>query len=145
VNGDGTTDIVSGLPTGGVSVLLNDGAVNFTQAGDPWPQAGSLPWLGDFDQNGTLDALLTLSPENGGMQWWSNGGAGNFSFGGSVGADFTARGVVDFNQDGAPDLYGVNGSADVVYLNDGHGHFSPAGSLNVGQTFLMTDYLFATA
>jgi VCBS repeat-containing protein len=145
VNGDGTTDIVSGLPTGGVSVLLNDGAANFTQAGDPWPQAGSLPWLGDFDQNGTLDALLTLSPENGGMQWWSNDGAGNFSFGGSVGADFTARGVVDFNQDGAPDLYGVNGSADVVYLNDGHGHFSPAGSLNIGQTFLMTDYLFATA
>jgi hypothetical protein len=136
VDGDGDEDVLANTfvgytpPSHPGSLLINDGSGHFT---DEW--SSRVPHvechrgvLGDVDGDGDLDLLLPC--------WWPadqqlflNDGTGHFSLGGSFpvltyGYGYFVLGDVD--DDGDLDALGAGngcGRADLLYVNDGQGHF----------------------
>jgi hypothetical protein len=103
VNNDGALDIVR-TPVGGGAdgVLINDGYGHFTTVQASFGGSTGGVVLGDVDGNGTLDAIRASSGTDGGLQWWSNDGAGHFAFGDTI------------------DANGQNGNITFADLNGGH-------------------------
>jgi hypothetical protein len=138
-NGDGNVDWFRSAPPGLV-VDFGDGHGGFTENSltfaipgtDSNDNASFLP--GDFDGDGKIDLLILVGGNYDGtpgktMFWHNNG---NMTF-----TDMTAasglpangtivKGVGDFDQDGDLDLIAIQNFSmpPVIYLNDGHGHFT---------------------
>jgi hypothetical protein len=138
-NGDGNVDWFRSAPPG-LEVDFGDGKGNFTEGSltftipgtDSNNNANFLP--GDFDGDGKTDLLILTGGGYDGtlgktMVWHNNG---NMSFtdvtasSGLPTNGFVAKGVGDFNQDGSLDIIGIQNKSmpPLIYLNDGHGHFT---------------------
>ncbi len=114
-------------------VYLNDGKGNFTDSGHALGNKISYAvGLGDFDQDGDLDAFVSNGNYDKGdeNEIWFNQGNGQFKLEQSIGKTNGMVLVGDLNGDGYPDAFlcnhilsdGSNGGHR-VYLNDRTGHF----------------------
>ena len=132
--GKGSLDLVGSGGPSGVGVLLNDGKGHFT-SGQADFGGGT---LADIDGNGTLDAVNTSTANGGGLQWWSNNGKGQFTFGGTVDLGFQGGNltVADFTGDGRPDIVANQNDEFTSFINDGSGHFHEGGTLVSGVSGL---------
>ena len=150
IDTDGDLDLL--LMDDAVSHLYrNDGAGNLTRVpdinttnsinGEQFPTLLSLAGaLGDVDNNGTLDLLLTgITPANTAqVSLYLNDGLGNFSLreeagiseavaGGAVAfGDVDGDGILDLFLSGAPVVSVPSDYGEYLYYNDGNGHFTPA-------------------
>jgi hypothetical protein len=156
-NGDGKVDWLRSAPPGLV-VDFGDGRGGFTEGSLTFPIPGTdsndnasfLPW--DFDGNGKID-LLVLTGGNydgtpGKTALWHNNG--NLTFtdvtaNAGIPPDGTiAKGVGDFDQDGDLDFIATENKTmpPVIYLNDGHGHFTKKPGAVSGVAPGSLDYSF---
>ena len=139
-NGDGKQDLAvtnaNPIGSGTVSILLGDGAGNFSAATNF--AAGAAPAsvaVGDFNSDGKQD-LAVANGESHTVSILLGDGAGNFSaptnF--AVGNNPHSVAVGDFNGDGKQDLAVANYVSDNVsiLLGDGAGHFSAPINFLVG-------------
>jgi hypothetical protein len=122
-NGDGVLDLAVAnecgddprcASPGSVSILLGDGAGNFSAAATSPVPVGVNPWsvaVGDFNSDGNLD-LAVANFTNGTVSVLLGDGAGNFSTATalpvSVGVKPESVAVGDFNGDGNPDMAVAN-------------------------------------
>jgi DNA-directed RNA polymerase specialized sigma24 family protein len=154
-NGDGNVDWFRSAPPGLV-VDFGDGHGGFAAGSLTFPIAGTdsndnasfLP--GDFDGDGKTDLLVLVGGNYDGtpgktMLWHNNGNMTFTDVTASAGipANGTiAKGVGDFNQDGSIDFIAVENKAmpPVIYLNDGHGHFTKKANAISGVTAQSLDY-----
>ena len=165
-NGDGKVDWFRSAPPGLV-VDFGDGNGGFTAGSktfvipgtDSNDNASFLP--GDFDGDGKIDLLVLTGGNYDGtlgktMVWHNNGNMTFTDVTASSGIPtngFIVKGVGDFNQDGKLDIIGIQDKSmpPVIYLNDGHGHFTikqnaisgvPAGTLDYSfwGTAVVTDF-----
>ncbi|MDA1263763.1 MAG: VCBS repeat-containing protein [Planctomycetota bacterium] len=125
VNGDGRADVVVHDATGGVHVLLGDGAGGLTSFSAFGAFMGDGGQLFDADRDGDLDYLQSttaLFPD----VLWVNDGLGNFSAHAQAlpGEVFY---VGDLDGDGDGDLVEDDGSQLELWANDGAGWFSATG------------------
>ncbi|RKX91866.1 MAG: hypothetical protein DRP84_10930, partial [Spirochaetes bacterium] len=134
INNDGALDlIVSGMDDTGSRRLdkyINDGTGNFsgpTSVGTGVHYSSIA--LGDIDNDGALDLIVTGTNDNSGrLDKYINDGTGNFSGPTSVGTGvhYSSVALGDINNDGALDLI-VSGMDDTgsrkldKYINDGTG------------------------
>jgi len=116
---------------GGSSVLLNDGAGDFTDTGQRlgYTEGWGDVEIGDLDGDGDLDAFVTNSIY--GNTVWLNDGAGNFAAGGSHPGETTEKlDLGDIEGDGDLDAFTTNYLlTNKVWLNDGGAAFTPVDSL----------------
>jgi hypothetical protein len=140
-NGDGRLDLaVSNSYDGRVSILLGDGAGNFTLASSPF--VGGSPYgvaVGDFNGDGKLDLAVAIEDLNT-VAILLGDGTGNFTLASSPatgGAPYSVA-VGDFNGDGNLDLAvanaGININTVSILLGDGTGNFTLASSPATGRT-----------
>jgi hypothetical protein len=142
-NEDGHLDLaVANSYSGTLSILLGDGAGNFTPATTPTVVVGHNPYsiaVGDFNGDGHLDMAVANFTDNT-LTVLLGDGTGNFSPAATptvtVGLSPYSIEVGDFNGDGHLDLAVAN-SADnnvSILLNDGSGNFSaaPSSPITVG-------------
>jgi hypothetical protein len=126
-NGDGLSDLLEVIASGGVSVLLNNGDNTFTAAPNP-PAAANLSAIitGDFNGDGKTDLAMTNTDGNAVTVLLGNGD-GTFSAGSAptTGANLFGITVGDFNADGVSDLAVTNptDSTVVILLGNGDGTF----------------------
>jgi hypothetical protein len=125
-NGDGKLDLAvtnqcGSDPTcqsvGTVSILLGDGAGNFTLASSPAVEAGPISVAaGDFNGDGKLD--LAVANESGIVSILIGDGTGNFTAASSVtaGGQPYSIAVGDFNGDGKLDLAVANDGSKTVSI-----------------------------
>jgi hypothetical protein len=138
-NGDGNADWFRSEPPGLV-VDFGDGHGGFAQGSLSFPIAGTdsndnasfLP--ADLDGDGKTDLIVLVGGNYDGTPgktlFWHNNG--NLTFtdvtaSSGLPADGTiVKGVGDFDQDGHMDLIAIANKSmpPVIYLNDGHGHFT---------------------
>jgi hypothetical protein len=85
--------------------------------------------LGDMDNDGDLDAVVTKAGNGRRNEVWLNDGAGNFTNSGIAFGNSTSWGVAlgDLDGDAVPDVFVANNGPNKVYLNKG------ASSTNNGQ------------
>lgn len=114
-----------------ISVLVNDGAGNFTQ-GPTVPYSGNYPvalTLGDMTGDGNLDLIFMVQ---GSLYYVRNEGGGVFAAPVSIATpagDNTSMVIADFNEDGKPDIaYAAKNAStgqDQIHLliNKGGGSF----------------------
>jgi urease beta subunit len=138
-NHDGKVDWLRSAPPGLV-VDFGDGNGGFTEDSLTFPIAGTdsndnasfLP--ADFDGDGNIDLLVLVGGNYDGtpgktLLWHNNG---NMTFtdvtatSGIPANGTIAKGIGDFNQDGHTDFIAIENKSmpPVIYLNDGHGHFT---------------------
>src|SRR5262249_26441309 len=138
-NGDGNVDWFRSAPPGLV-VDLGDGHGGFAENSLTFaiPGTGSndnasfLP--GDFDGDGKIDLLVLVGGNYDGTPgktlYWHNNGDMTFTdmtAAAGIPANGTiAKGIGDFDQDGDTDFIAITNMSmpPVIYLNDGHGHFT---------------------
>jgi len=131
LNRDGKLDlavVMTGFDQ--ISVLLGDGAGNFTLASSP--AVGHEPQslgIGDFNGDGKLDLAVTGAGSNT-VSILLGDGTGNFNLASSPATGSIPRGVAlgDFSGDGKLDLVVANESSNTVsvLLGDGTGNFTLA-------------------
>lgn len=142
LNGDGSPDV---LITGSNDTILttklyiNDGAANFSDAGDIQVQSivnGDFA-ISDVDNDGDQDLVVTGVNNGSNLKLYLNDGMANFTL--KPNPDFipAAASTVEFadiNGDGDDDLLVLGlsgnpvGSSTNLYLNDGMGNFTIVGS-----------------
>jgi len=150
VNGDGAPDIVTATVNSSnstvISVLLNDGKGNFSQASSI-PYSGNVAdsfTLADIDGDGRPDFLLTIDYS---IYFLKNLGGGSFAAPVSIAqteaATRTLR-VGDFNGDGKLDVAFVGPDQQIhLLLNQGGGSFSnviPSGISGQAGYFAVGDF-----
>ncbi|TPK61501.1 hypothetical protein FJ930_27630 [Mesorhizobium sp. B2-4-15] len=128
VNGDGRADILRGKGSvaSAPELLLNDGTgQSFTPSSQDFGPGFHGGVLADLDSSGTLD-LFFYNNVTQASEWWSNDGAGNFSFAGVIKSNAQANAAIDVNHDGKPDIltYYANTNTWGVLINDGTAHFT---------------------
>lgn len=121
-----------GSEDGNNEVWVNDGSGNFTLKSTLNISRSLSADLGDLDGDGDLDAYVARSQV--GDQVWLNDGSGNF---GDSGQNFhlnsSNNDVVLGDMDGDGDLdafvveWGLHGSPNQLWLNDGKGYFQDSG------------------
>jgi hypothetical protein len=143
-NRDGKQDLAVINNGGFASILLGDGAGNFS-APTNFSVANHIESVavGDFNGDGRQDLAVTefgtdSSCQDRGSVWVLLGdGSGNFSAGTNVRDGINPRSVAvgDFNNDGRQDLAVANGSSDNVsiFLGDGAGNFSALRNFAAGD------------
>jgi hypothetical protein len=147
VNNDGKVDFVyqyNDDTSSYVSVFLNDGSGNFTNAsGAVFPTFTDNWAMADFDRDGKLDVVARMGTT---LQEYSGDGTGKFVLHKTstvaAGSGFLTTG--SFNHDATPDLALIIDNCGTrtcdasakdkvyVYLNDGTGHFSLRSSYTAG-------------
>ncbi len=157
-NGDGKLDLAfPNFYNGTVTVLLGDGAGNFTPAGSPVP-AGTYPsWVvvGDFNGDGKPDLAIAntysvcCDYQGSAVSTLLGDGTGNFTLSATSGSTEGAPHdmvVGDFNGDGNLDVAALdwNGLGKIcVLLGDGTGNFTPTlpgDSNGSGDSFAVGDF-----
>ncbi|MFO0966215.1 MAG: Calx-beta domain-containing protein [Gemmataceae bacterium] len=138
-NGDGKVDWFRSAPPGLVVDFgdgnggFTEGSLSFVIAGtDSNDNASFLP--ADFDGDGKTDLLVLVGGNYDGtpgktLYWHNNGNLTFTDMTASAGipANGTiAKGIGDFDQDGDVDFIAIQNKSmpPVIYLNDGHGHFT---------------------
>ncbi len=144
-NGDGKQDLAVGnIGNNTVTILLGDGAGNFTPTGAAPIDTGAGPFslvVGDFNADGKLDLAMTdfASPA---ITVLLGDGAGGFNLAPgnhkTVGAQPYSLVVGDFNGDGLQDLAVANevGNSVTILLGTGSGSFieAPSSPIAVGAS-----------
>ncbi|WP_315831151.1 VCBS domain-containing protein [Bradyrhizobium prioriisuperbiae] len=136
-NGDGKLDvfvvngIFGGSNSSNPSIWLNDGTGHFTAStanGAPLSIAGMDVALGDFDNDGRLDAFVASEGSN---QVWRGDGHGGFTLVQTFsGGQNRGVAIGDLNGDGYADAVTAtyqSGPSTELYLNDGHGNLIASG------------------
>ncbi len=138
-NGDGHQDLAAGA-NGRTSILLSNGAGDFTRVADVGFGTGAFVSTLDLDNNGKLDLLIVDATFNNQLSSLLGLGDGTFAprrffpVGGEAPVSIATG---DFNSDGKPDAATSNfGSANLsIFLGDGLGGFGPVTHVLVfGQT-----------
>ena len=136
LNGDGAPDAFffsDNTYYSHMQVWLNDGSGHFHDNGQDLGFAAGEGALHDVNGDGFVDAVDINN--NGYAEVWLNDGSGTFSRGDVFGTFEYSRlsGIAlgDFNGDGAFDVFAsvhrygsFGGNANMVFLNDGSGHFT---------------------
>jgi hypothetical protein len=142
-NGDGKMDIatVSNTNFGQLDISLNNGNGTYTTTGYKTGfTPGSLA-LGDFNHDGTMDAVVGCAfPSNNGVSVLLGNSDGTFQpvVNYDVGSQTPAAlAVADLNNDGAPDIITANGqfanNSVSVLMNNGNGTFGTLHVYTAGQ------------
>jgi hypothetical protein len=129
---DGDLDLVAIDEGGTVEVFENNGSGGFTDTGIDLG-IGSQCAIRDFDGDGLLDVAVA---GNSAGALWMNDGFGGFTLDVEVfgGAGTTALAAADLDSDGDVDLLeGKLFGSDEVWLNDGTGAFTSAGTFGSGS------------
>lgn len=151
INGDGIPDIVALLNTNRIQIFLGVGngtvtAKTITAAGLPSGNAVGTLAVGDIDNDGTLDFVMTNY--NGGTTWsmlrGSTGSASGFTgapvtFSGAAVAstfNWVSLGLVDWNQDGWLDVLGFKTNGGMQFFNATGAAFG-SGSFTVSEPWLV--------
>ena len=129
VDADGNTDVLFLTQPGGLALHLGDGTADlapmqeFAAGGNPFGLA-----IGDFDENGTIDAAVTNELSDS-LSILLGDGAGSFSELAEIALSDSPRGIVaaDFDEDDHLDLALVLRTAPsgavLLYFGDGSGQF----------------------
>jgi VCBS repeat-containing protein len=139
-NGDGFADIATANLFAGVTVLLNNGGVNFGSGFDREDFSAGLGPFGitaaNLDGDGDTDLVVSNIDSND-ISVLLNNGQGAFSTTNiaSGGTDTNATTVGDFNGDAFPDIFAANHDTDNVSLFEGNGQ----GGFSLTNTFPVGD------
>src|SRR5439155_8707336 len=122
LNGDGWLDLLVGMVGNGVLCFLNDGQGHFAnataQAGTASPHATESLALADVDGNGTLD-LYVANNRNDDIRDWLRIPVMMVNKKPTVPPALRDR--ITFENGQLQEF----GEPDILYLNDGHAHFTP--------------------
>jgi Tol biopolymer transport system component len=137
LDGDGDLDAVfANGRTNHSEVWLNDGSGTFSDSGQNLMQYGHGIDLGDLDGDGDLDLFLTSHSAYRPSKVYLNDGRARFQDSGQDYMDVGYRlDLADLDGDGDFDALCENVEATSIYLNDGAGHFAPAGSSGIQGPF----------
>ncbi|HEV2671598.1 MAG TPA: FG-GAP-like repeat-containing protein, partial [Gemmatimonadales bacterium] len=120
---DGRTDIFVASVNGGDALFHNDGVKGFTAAGagigPPFPTRSSTVAVGDYDNDGSLDALVA-GPS--GAILWHNDGSVRLTEAQRLRAG-TLAAFLDYDNDGWLDLIVAGPRGASLFHNDGNGRF----------------------
>jgi len=144
-NGDGEPDLVTPNENdNSLSVLLNDGNGTFQRKDTSTSSCGDGPFavaLGDFNQDGKLDAILSTGPD---LCYLQGNGDGTFEVPVQIsGLIDAALAVGDVNHDGKLDLVAGAGPGTVLtFFGNGDGTFQqPIGNvLHRPESLLLADF-----
>ncbi len=146
IDNDGDVDWLMGnSDTGGVNDLhLNNGAGSFTRAHLPGYTTFNLTAKGgDVNGDGYIDFVQAnyINGSSGRVTAYINNGNNTFATGAVINISQVVNSVtlVDANNDGALDIViatDTTGSAQSLYLNDGHGNYSVAASSIPGANII---------
>jgi|GEM_PF-683351 len=139
-NNDGNQDLYVSVNSATDLYYTGNGAGGLTFATPPnidsGATAGNALWVvGDFNNDGAVDAL-TQAAASGAVTLWTNNGSGTFTSTTAIAATtnliLTGAKVADYNNDGNQDLYvSVNSAADLYYTGNGAGGLTFAAPPNI--------------
>src|SRR6266576_3075759 len=116
---DGRTDIFVASTKGGDALFHNDGVKGFTDAGVGTGPRSNTVTVGDYDNDGSLDVVVT-GP--GGTVLWHNDGTGRLTEAQRL-RDGTTVAFLDYDNDGWLDLIIAGPRGASLFHNDGKGGF----------------------
>ncbi len=135
-NSDGNTDLAIGHQFTGLAILFGNGTGGFADPVQYLEGNGPVQVSkGDFNGDGKVD-LITANAGTGDTSLLINNGSGGFIVS-SPSIPPTDFGVADFNGDGKTDVVAGTGDSSVgLYLGDGQGGFTAAGSFDTAGSGL---------
>jgi hypothetical protein len=114
---------------GGLKIWLNDSTGIFTDSGQDLGNGNHTSIdLGDVDEDGDMDAIVTFNYGTAGNRIWLNDGHAQFTQGQLVSMTYSADAKLrDLDGDGDLDIFLTHRGGNKVWLNDGTGHFTDSG------------------